>query len=117
MKTQTFIAVTSLAEKVIRWQEVFAGHLRGQGLSERTVQAYGQDVRSFATWFEAENGQKFSPELLTGVDLRGYRNWAVDERRMAPRTWNRRRIALGIFCHWAMETGSLNYDPFQGVEE
>ena len=111
------LRVSPLAAGNHGWPEAFAGHLSGQGLSERTVQAYGQDVRSFATWFESENGQPFSPELLTGVDLRGYRQWAVDGRHMAPRTWNRRRIALGIFCHWAQETGALNYDPFQGVEE
>ena len=98
------------------WLQAFAGHQAAQGKSERTVMAYCQDLRSFASWYRDTNGQAFSPELITSFDLREYRRWAVDGRRMAPSTWNRKRIGLAVFCQWAQETVYLSYDPFQGID-
>lgn len=106
----------SVSVTAATWQGVFASHLVEHGKSERTVQAYCQDVRSFAAWCERENGQAFAPELVTSFDLRGYRAHALDVERVAPATWNRRRIALKVFCAWLTASGALNYDPFRGVE-
>ena len=96
--------------------QAFSGHLVERGKSERTIQAYCQDVRLFAAWYERENGQAFAPELTTSFDLRSYRSHALDVERVAAATWNRRRISLRIFCAWLVESGTLNYDPFRGIE-
>lgn len=100
----------------LEWTSAFADHLRSQGRSASTVKAYLQDVRGFSLWCEQVNGCTFTPDLTTGVDLRGYRQWAVEGHNMAPATWNRRRVALSLFCAWAQAAGHLNYNPFQGVE-
>ena len=98
----------------VDWRGAFQGQLQATGRSARTVSAYLQDVRAFASWAEEVNGQPFTPDLLTGVDLRAYRAWAV--QRCKPATWNRRRISLAVFSRWSFENGYVNYDPFQGVE-
>lgn len=100
----------------LAWPTAFAGQLRDEGKSERTILAYVTDMRSFSLWFQHVNRQKFSPELITGVDLRAYRSFAVDQRTMKPATWNRKRISLMVFCQWAQQAGYLNYNPFQGID-
>jgi site-specific recombinase XerD len=111
------VSVLSDGETQIReqgWLEAFASHLREGGRSERTIRAYCQDVRSFASWFEGVNGVALSPELITGVDLRAYRAFAI--ANMAPATFNRRRAMMAVLIEWAMGVGYLNYDPLRGVK-
>lgn len=96
------------------WRGEFISALEAQGCSRGTLRSYLQDVASFERWFEATNGQPFSPELITGVDLRAFREFQV--RSVAPATWNRRRSTLRKLCEWAISSGALPYDPFQGVE-
>lgn len=98
------------------WQAAFAGWLEEAGRSKRTVQAYLQDVRLFAAWFEENNGQPFTPELITSWDLRAWRNHTIDGGAK-PATWNRRRATLAVLCEWALAVGYLTYNPFQGVNK
>jgi site-specific recombinase XerD len=100
----------------VDWLDSFSDYLERNGSSSRTLLAYCQDVRSFASWFLAENGQVLEPGLITGVDLRAYRDDCVNGGRIKPATWNRRRQALARLCKFWQERGDLSYDPFQGVE-
>jgi integrase/recombinase XerC len=90
--------------------------LMNRGLSVNTRDAYRQDINSFSQWFWEVNGQELTPDLITGVDLRAYRAWEVEEMQVKPATWNRRRSSLATFCEWAQEAGYLNYNPFQDIE-
>jgi integrase/recombinase XerC len=114
MRNQTdfLVEVSMVADQ--DWLSAFASHLRQSGRSERTIRAYSQDVRSFAVWFESVNGEQLSPDLITGVDLRAYRQFAI--KGMAPATFNRRRACLKVLVDWAMQVGYLTYDPLQGVK-
>ena len=87
----------------------------GRGRSARSVSAYLQDLRLFCTWFEDHTGQGFAPEMITSQDLRAYYQHSADHERVAPATWNRRRISLALFCDWAHSHGKAAYNPFQGV--
>lgn len=89
----------------------FEGWLRARGKSERTIRAYTADVRSFASWFERENRQGFEPGLMTSIDLVDYRRWSIEDERISPATWNRRRASLIVLVGWAMGEGLLSYDP------
>jgi integrase/recombinase XerC len=100
----------------VAWNSEFEDWLEAQGASGSTIKAYAQDLRHFAGWFETTNGENFSPELITGVDLRLYRQAALDQGA-APATFNRRRAALRRLVAWAIEHGRLSYDPFQGVDK
>jgi site-specific recombinase XerD len=107
---------TAMIEIRTSWLDLFSQNCAQTGCSPATIKAYRQDLSHFAAWFEAHNCQEFKPELITGVDLRLYRTKAL-ENKIAPATFNRRRITLRRLCHWAFERGDLAYDPFQGVEE
>lgn len=89
----------------------FEGWLEGRGSSERTIRAYLQDVRSFVSWFENEYQMAFDPQMVTSVDLRAWRSHSLEVERVAPATWNRRRISMRLFCEWAGLESAL-----QGVE-
>lgn len=91
--------------------EGFEGWLRGTGRNERTVRAYLADVRSFALWFEGENREGFEVGKVTSFDLLGYRRWSIEEERVSPATWNRRRASLLVLVRWARDEGVLAYDP------
>jgi len=107
----------------MEWEAAFRGHLAGVGISANSVKAYVQDVRAFATWFAEENGCGFAPGLITTVDLRGYRAWALAQKsgdgerpNLAPATWNRRRVALKKLCEWSVGVGLLSYNPYHEAD-
>lgn len=92
------------------WLSIFANYLKDQGRSKCTIKAYCQDVRLFSVWFEAQTGCRMEPGMITGVDLRGYRNWAIEGRHLKPASLNRRLNGLRAFVRWAISEGYLNYD-------
>ncbi len=103
----------------IGWLERFSSHLVSMGRSRCTIEAYVSDVQGFAAWFEGVNGQVFSPEFITGVDLRAYRQECLEVGRVRPATWNRKRAALRVLFGWARREGfiSHSFDVFEGVAE
>lgn len=110
-----------LAEKVgvfvsSDWQAMFGDALKASGKSERTIRAYLQDLRSFAAWFELQNGEPFSPNLINGFDLREWRRVSLEIEQVKPSTWNRRRASLRVLVEWASSCGLLTYDPMSGVD-
>lgn len=107
VQTMEWLAIVDITE----WLEAFASHLEQRGVSERTRQAYLQDVRSFAAWFEGEYSMGFTADQITGVDLRNYRRYMLEERQVNPSTWNRQRASLRVFCAWCVQSGILAQDP------
>lgn len=87
------------------------GKLSKRPLSEKSAQAYELDVRAFAQWFFDEYQMMFTPEQVTGVDLRNYRRYMLDIASCKPSTWNRKRISLRKFCQWGVQAGHLGQDP------
>jgi site-specific recombinase XerD len=97
------------------WLNAFASHLKDQGRSKCTIRAYCQDVRLFSAWFEEQTGCRMEPGTITGVDLRGYRNWAIDGRHLKPASLNRRLNGLRAFVRWGIIQGYLNYDVTKDI--
>lgn len=97
------------------WERDFVSNLQDTGRSGRTISAYTQDVRQFASWFSSVNGA-FDPAHITGVDLRSWREHSLGDEQVSTATWNRRRISLSVFCEYAVTSGLLAYNPFSGVE-
>jgi site-specific recombinase XerD len=93
----------------------FSAWLERQGRSRLTIDAYTSDVAVYARWFEQEAGMPFEPSLLTGRDLRAWREASVYQEYVKGATWNRRRAALRIFCNWALQAGHVAVDPFEGI--
>lgn len=79
------------------------------GQSRLTCSRYASAVRRFAAWFAVSNNEPFHPELLTPIDLTGYRNALHQDA--APSTVNVHLCALRSFCDWLVERGSLSTNP------
>ncbi len=109
-------ALSARVITTVDWRSDFAAWLAEDGRSANTISSYLSDAGRYSAWFEQINGQPFSPELLTGVDLRAYRAHSLNQERVKPATWNRRRISLAMFCRWARDLELVAYDPFQGVQ-
>ena len=117
MKTVSLMGLqVSVLSSPDEWSGAFADHLREGGKSERTVEAYLQDLRSFAAWYAQVNGEELSPDLITSFDLRAYRKYALVERKLKPSTWNRWRSALVALCRWAVAAGWLYEDPTKDIK-
>ena len=85
------------------------------GRRERTLQAYAQDVRGLAAWWEQEMGAGFDGGSLTSLDMHEYRKWSLDVERVRPATWNRRLASLRVFCGWLRDERVLRVDVLEGV--
>ena len=101
------------------WMSNFKSYLERVGKSELTIKAYLQDIKGFSTWFEGVNGEKFTPEFITGTDLKAYRQYCLEEAGAKPATWNRKRISLHVLWRWALKNKLIqsDYDVFEGVLE
>lgn len=97
------------------WQTGFEAWLTETGRAGKTRAAYRSDLALYARWFAGVNQQPFTLDLLTSVDLRAYRAHSLEQERVAPSTWNRRRAALAMLCRYAREIGAISYDPLSGV--
>jgi len=87
------------------------GELSKRPLSEKSALAYELDIKAFAQWFFDEYKMLFTPEQITGVDLRNYRRHCLEISNCKPSTWNRKRISLRKFCQWGVKAGHLSQDP------
>jgi integrase/recombinase XerC len=88
--------------------------LAGQrNLSEHTIRAYGQDLRSLAAYL-ANRGVADPGE----VELRHLRGWLASLRASgaARATMARRVAAVRGFFAWAEQTGRLRQDPASGLK-
>lgn len=82
--------------------------------SEKTVQAYMTDLRSFSHWFESETGETLVPENITPLDIIDYRNDMLDQGRK-PSTINRHLISISSFCQWAHKNDLILNNPVEGI--
>jgi len=96
--------------------EPFARHLREQDRSESTVEGYLCDMRSFARWFEATNGEPLVPESVTPLDLREYRAHLLAVRKQAGATVNRKLAAVRAWLAWAKTAERIEANPAAGIK-
>ena len=111
MSEQTIVKAMVAAD----WRGEFERALQLKGRSENTAAAYLRNVGAFGAWFEEQNGQAFAPELMNAWDLRTYRSWCLEVKRVSAATWNQRRSALQTFCDWLRKVGVISYDPMEDI--
>jgi integrase/recombinase XerC len=92
----------------------FQTYLEGRGSARLTVEGYLRDVRLFSQWFEQSNREQLSPQKMTQIDVRLYRQWLMDQRA-APTTINRRLAALRCFGECLKSSGELDHNPAEGI--
>lgn len=79
--------------------------------SPLTIKNYRSDLDAFATWFEGANGEQMEPTKVTPTDLRQFKRWLVEQRRLKPNTVNRKLATLKSFLTWAARAGLTNGLP------
>ena len=81
-------------------KQQFARYLRQSERSPLTIKNYLSDIDGFGKWFLKANGDTLTPERVTPIDLREYKRFLVEERRLKPQSTNRKLIALSCFLKW-----------------
>jgi integrase/recombinase XerC len=87
--------------------EDFVHHLTRAERSPLTIKNYRCDLAAFARWFRDTTGDELTPALITPTDLRDYKRFLVDHRRLKPSSVNRQLATLKSFLTWAAAAGLL----------
>jgi integrase/recombinase XerC len=94
----------------------FEAHLTAQDKSAHTIKGYLSDLRRFARWFEQTNGYALSPEGITAIDVRQYRQYLQTVKNYKAATINRRLSAIRTYTQWALDKGQINFNPVENVQ-
>ncbi|SFH36538.1 Phage integrase family protein [Desulfotomaculum arcticum] len=93
----------------------FKIHLKGRGLSERTVTSYVTTMYRFAKWVEQAYGSEFDAVAITSLDVADYRRHLI-EMRKKPATINHALDVLNSFFTWASAEGIVQTNPVVGIK-
>jgi site-specific recombinase XerD len=94
----------------------FMQHLLAQDRAETTLKGYHSDLTNFTDWFVQTNGEEFSPDVVTPLDIREFRQYLLTNRRLQPTTINRKLAALSALLNWAQVTGQIETHPGRQVK-
>ncbi len=88
----------------------FARHLRAEGRSERTAVVYGQAVRFFSQWLEAQG----RPATVDELNRAAIREWlATLADTQEPSTVKTRYRGLYRFCGWLVDEDEIPEHPMK----
>lgn len=96
--------------------ELYQKYLSSKGKSLHTVKNYISDLRQFAKWFEESTEEKFSPDKITEIDVRGYRSYLMGIRNLKPASIKRKLEAIRKFLDWAVKHEIITKNPAKEVE-
>jgi site-specific recombinase XerD len=85
--------------------ESFVGFLAQAERSPLTVKNYRGDLAAFTAWFDEINGEPMEPAKVTPTDLRQFKRWLVEQRKLKPSSVNRKLATLKGFLTWAAAAG------------
>ncbi len=89
----------------------FETYLQEHGRSQRTVEAYLNDVRRFVKWSEGEYQEAWSVSMLNRADLREYQMYCREKLQLKAATWNRSVASLAVLADWLKSSGQIDHDP------
>jgi site-specific recombinase XerD len=99
-----------MAERLQDLHRSFARHLRAEGASDRTVFIYGQAVRFFSEWLEAQGREPVLDELNRAA-IREWLSQLADTHE--PSTVKTRYRGLFRFCGWLVDEEELDAHPMK----
>ncbi len=91
-------------------RQAFFQWLEEQEKSYHTTRNYLCDLDAFARWFKSNQRQELSPELVTSIDLREYKQYLLT-LNFKPQSINRKLSTIRTFLTWALETGLIEALP------
>ena len=95
--------------------EQFKQYLMDLGRSEQTIKLYASDIGIFENWFRIDNGYVLTPKTLTPSDIRNFKR-ENEDRKLAPKTINRRLAAIHALVAYWMQAKLIDYDPAQNIK-
>jgi len=95
--------------------EDFEEYLTNLDKAQKTIAGYLRDMRLFAEWFQQTNSEPLSPQALTKIDARQYRQHLLNEKAR-PATINRKLAALRAYSDWAKASGQVEYSLVNGIK-
>ncbi len=99
-----------MAERLQDLARSFARHLRAEGRAERTAVIYGQSIRFFSEWLEAQ-GRLATVDELTRAAAREWLAQLSDTHE--PSTVKTRYRGLFRFCGWLVDEDELRENPMR----
>ncbi|HEY2949651.1 MAG TPA: tyrosine-type recombinase/integrase, partial [Micromonosporaceae bacterium] len=91
----------------------FRRHLRAAGKAERTLVLYGQGIRFFGDWLDAQG----RPRTLDQLTRHAIAAWLADlAERVDIETVRTRLRGMRRFCRWLEAEGEVDRAPTTGVE-
>lgn len=96
--------------------EDFRAYLIEKDRAPLTVKCYLRDLTLFAHWFERSTDQPLTPEVLTPIAAREYKQRLLSTDKASPATINRRLAALRAYVAWALAKGFIEYDPLGTIQ-
>ena len=96
--------------------EDFVNYLEEQDRSPYTIKGYRADLPPFVAWFEKTNGEKFSPNTVTPIDLREYRQHLIIQKKYAANTVNRHLASLSAYFAWLLAQGKIERNPSSRIK-
>ncbi len=91
-------------------------YFMNEGKAELTIHGYLSDLDHFCRWFSQTNGEVLTPQNLTSIDIREYRQYLLNVRQAKPTTINRHLSAIRAYCSWAKSAGLASYNPIEGIK-
>jgi site-specific recombinase XerD len=87
----------------------FRKHMRFEGFSPHTIQAFTSDLNLFSKYFGA--GQPIG--RVTTTNINDFLKWMLEERGVpcSPKTFARRITTLKVFFRWLHRGGVVTVDP------
>jgi site-specific recombinase XerD len=88
----------------------FARHLRAEGRADRTVVIYGQSIKFFSRWLEAQ-GREATVDELTRAAIREWLAQLADVNEAS--TIKTRYRGLFRLCGWLVDEGEIDEHPMK----
>ncbi len=99
-------------DTVNRWLD----HLKKQGKSKHTRDAYYRGLAHFIVWSQTTYGEDFDPAATIRRDVVDWKAHQQTVELAKPATINQRLVAISQFFTWAMAMGITGADPTTGVK-
>jgi len=93
----------------------FAESLRREDRAENTIKSYIRDLEHFARWFAQSNGEPFTLEAVTPIDVKDYKQHLATVGGYKPSTVNRHLAAVRRLCRWARAERLIEEDPSENI--
>lgn len=94
----------------------FSQFLQDIGKSDRTISGYLADLKIFSLWFHQTNGEILHSDNLTPTDIREYKQYLLNVQKAKAATINRHLAALRSYASWVKSTGTVTYNPADGIK-